>query len=64
MQEPHLLLSIIILRCLASSSLALISALSLVRLESRDLGLETSDFGFLSRVSELTRGDTLLYDDQ
>ena len=58
--ELHLLFSIIILRCLASSSLTLMSALSLVRLGSRDLGLETSDFpGFLSLASELTRGESL-----
>ena len=63
MLGPHLLLSIIILRCLASSSLALISALSLVRLGSRDLGPATSDFGCLSLASELTRGDKILYDD-
>ena len=63
--ELHLLFSIIILRCLASSSLALMSALSLVRLGSRDLGLETSDFpGFLSLDSELTRGDKVLFDDE
>ena len=62
MLEHHLLFSIIILRCLASSSLALISALSLVRLGSRDLCPPTSDFGCLSLASELTRGDNSLYE--
>ena len=60
MQEPHLLLSIIILRCLASSSLALISALSLVRLGSRDLCPPPSGFEGLSFASELIRGDKLM----
>ena len=64
MQEPHLLLSIIILRCLASSSLALISALSLVRLGSLDLDPATSDFGCRSLTSGLTRRDKLLFDDE
>ena len=61
MLEPHLLFSIIILRCLASSSLALISALSLVRLGSRDLCPATSDFGCLSLASELKPGETTVY---
>ena len=63
LQELHLLslLSIIIIRlCLASSSLALISALSLVRLGSRDLCPPTSGFGCLSFASELIRGDKLM----